>query len=118
MGRLNPSTKLTPYDEKSACPWWRSSWTIVDGMAPPLPPHSNRPPQSPVAHEKRLPLCIQPVRAQIRPDQWEEGAGKERCETVWRGKPPRSRTGWPAFGCMAGQTVKGQLLTRVRMRPG
>jgi len=33
-------------------------------------------------------------------------------------KPPRSRTGWPEFGWMAGQTVKGQLLTRVKINPG
>lgn len=37
---------------------------------------------------------------------------------VGRAKPPRSRTWWPELGWMAGQTVKGQLLTRVSMRGG
>lgn len=32
-----------------------------------------------------------------------------------RANPPRSRTGWPALGWMAGQTGNGQLFTTVRV---
>ncbi|KAJ0548860.1 hypothetical protein HanRHA438_Chr08g0372001 [Helianthus annuus] len=103
MGMLNPSTRLTAYEDWSRWLWWRLNWAKVAGAAPPRPLHSSLLPQSPVAQVNRLLMCLQPVRAQIRPDQWAVGAGKERWERGLRAKPPRSRTGWPELGWMAGQ---------------
>uniref|UniRef100_A0A7C9E2Z8 Uncharacterized protein n=1 Tax=Opuntia streptacantha TaxID=393608 RepID=A0A7C9E2Z8_OPUST len=115
MGRLNPSTRLTPYEDKSLWPWWSVNWASVAGATPPSPSHSSRPPQSPVAHLRCPPVNVHPVRAQMRPDQWVAGARNERWVRVWRANPPRSKTGKPELGWMAGQMVKGQLFTTVRM---
>lgn len=58
---------------------------------------------------------MQPVRAQIRPDQGLVGAGNEWWLRDRSSNPPFSRTSWPELAWTAGQTVKGQLLTTVRV---
>lgn len=47
-----------------------------------------------------------------------EGAANEWWLKVLSSNPPPSSTSWPELACIAGQTVKGQLLTTVRVMGG
>jgi hypothetical protein len=80
---LKSSTTLTPYEVWSL-PWWRFTNASVAGTAPPSPPHWSRPLQSPVAQWSCAPAPVQPVRAQMLPDQGWADAGKDLWESSGR----------------------------------